>query len=138
MNTPTVFQRYQRMFISKVSHRPRRIALLTFGLMLVFIMMVQNLKPFVFSDPMGFMSNGIRDVLRTDPSSVHDRYLQAWRKRIIQPNGLPYNLSEPSKADFSRGQSRVVLTLTDKKVSFFLFYVCMCVWWNPGKGSVRV
>ncbi|GFO41362.1 protein star [Plakobranchus ocellatus] len=74
------------------------------------------------SERVGFVYAQISDVWRAaNPVSIHTAYIRTWRNRIIRPDGLPYNLSEPSRLDFSRGQSRVILALTGKKTKgFFL------------------
>ncbi|KAK3730123.1 hypothetical protein RRG08_030554 [Elysia crispata] len=104
-----------------MSYRPRRIALLTCVLVLISISVFYNIRSLVPIDSVNFMYSEIGSIFRMNPASIHENYLQTWRERMIRPDGLPYNLSEPSRADFSRGQSRVVLALSgNKKNGFFV------------------
>ena len=129
MNPKTGLQRCQRLVLSKMSYRPRRIALLTCVLVLISISVFYNIRSLVPIDSVNFMYSEIGSIFRMNPASIHENYLQTWRERMIRPDGLPYNLSEPSRADFSRGQSRVVLALSGNKVgsckSFLeIFFLC--------------
>ncbi|RUS81195.1 hypothetical protein EGW08_011060 [Elysia chlorotica] len=114
MGSKTTLHRCQRLVLSKMSYRPRRVALLTFILVLISISVLYNIRSVMPLAREGFF-------LRADPATIRENYLLTWRERIIHSDGLPYNLSDSSRVDFSRGQSRVVLALSaNKKKGFFV------------------